>query len=94
MNAEQSMEEVNEDLIETLRLVAELIAKDGARVMVFPELLDDAADAIEELRLLEEADGNQIQLAYEEITNLHEQIQTLRSENIALQNEIDRLVNS
>jgi hypothetical protein len=62
--------------------------------MIFPEVLDDAADAIEELRLLEEADDNQIQLAYEEITSLQNQIAMLRAENISLEAEISRLTYS
>jgi len=94
MTTEVNFQEVNEDLVDTLRFLAELIAQDGVRVMIFPEVLDDAADAIEELRLLEEADDNQIQLAYEEIENLHREIMMLRSENLSLQAEISRLTHS
>jgi hypothetical protein len=94
MTTEENFQEVNEDLVDTLRFLAELIAQDGVRVMIFPEVLDDAADAIEELRLLEEADDNQIQLAYEEIENLHREIMMLRSENLSLQAEISRLTHS
>jgi hypothetical protein len=94
MTTEKNFQEVNEDLVDTLRFLAELVAQDGVKVMIFPEVLDDAADAIEELRLLEEADDNQIQLAYEEITSLQNQIAMLRAENISLEAEISRLTYS
>jgi hypothetical protein len=94
MTTERNFQEVNEDLVDTLRFLAELVAQDGVKVMIFPEVLDDAADAIEELRLLEEADDNQIQLAYEEITSLQNQIAMLRAENISLEAEISRLTYS
>lgn len=79
------------DLVEALRALAEAISSHGVRVIVFPELLDDAADAIEELRLLEESDGNELQLAYEEIRSLHDQIVMLRSTVSALEAEVSRL---
>jgi len=94
MTTERNFQEVNEDLVDTLRFLAELVAQDGVKVMIFPEVLDDAADAIEELRLLEEAEDNQIQLAYEEITSLQNQIAMLRAENISLEAEISRLTYS